>query len=152
MTDARALVERIRIVLRELSLLSESPAMRVDGDRVSGGGSKSKPPAGVRFGKRDLRDLSLAEYWHDRFRKARGDMETQRFFLYLAERDLAKVKRRQEPRDPHESADTREARVVELYEGLDALEAAVVEDCTEVWLRKVRIRHHRDPVTGWPVR
>lgn len=146
---ATDLVDRIRYVLREMSMLSESPAMRYDGDRVSGGESKSAPPRGVRFGSRDLRDLSLAEFWNDRFRKVRGDTFKLTYFLYLAELDLAKAKRRHEPANPHENADVREARVIDQYQGLDALEAAVIEDCTEVWLRKIRMKHERDPDTGY---
>lgn len=143
------LVDRIRYVLRQMAVLSESDAIRYDGDRVKGGGSKSSPPPKVRLNRRDLRDLSLAEFWNDRFQKVRGDQEKLTYFLYLAELDLAHAKRRPDFRDPHEGVDARERRVVEQYEGLTTLEACVIEGCEEVWLRRVRLKHERDPDTGY---
>lgn len=148
--QATELVDRIRYVLRDMSMLSESDAVRHDGDRVKGGGSKSAPPPKVRLsGHRDLRDLSLAEFWGDRFRKVRGDTHKLTYFLYLAELDLASHKRRPDFRDPHEGTEQREARVLEQYEGLTVLEACVIEGCEELWLRRVRLKHERDPDTGY---
>lgn len=144
------LASRIRGVLRDLSVLSETPAIRYDGDRVQGGGSKSAPPPGVRHGRRDLRDLSYAEYWGDRFRKAHGDLDKLTFFLYLAERDLADARKRPTPVDPHETPTARAARILEQYEGLSALEAAVAEGVTELWIRATRLNNDCDPETGWP--
>ena len=142
-----AMVRRIKAVLRELSMLMESSAARLDGDRVSGGGSKSAPPPGVRFGDRDLRDLSLATYWFEKFKGARTD-DQRLVFILLAERDLARAKRRQPTHDPHESREVRERRVLLQYEGLLPIEAALAEDCSESWIRKVRNTHDRDPQTG----
>lgn len=141
---------RIRGVLRDMTFLSESRGSRIDTDRVSGGTSKSTPPSGVRFGRRDLRDLSLAEYWSHRFNAARGNERTLEFFLYLAERDLRQAKVRIEPRDPHETLVDRAERIVTQYEGLSPLEAAVAEDSTEMYIRSTRINNEREPETGWP--
>lgn len=148
MSEAVELVRRIQKVLRELSLLSESPAARLDGDRVSGGGSKSTPPPGVRFGGRDLRDLSLATFWLARFRSCRTD-DQRMVMCLLAERDLARAKRRQPARDPHETPAERESRVVLQYEGLSPLEAALAEDSSENWIRAIRVRRERDAETGY---
>lgn len=139
MTD-RELVDRIRVVLREMTLLSEVDAVKLDSDRVSGGAASGKsPPRGVRFGgRRDMRDLSLATYWRDKLVGARGRRHQQITFLYLAELDLERVRRRALPRDPHESKEARERRIVELYDGLSDLEAALAEDCSESYIRKVR--------------
>lgn len=145
------LATRIRGVLRDLSMLSGADAVHYDGDRLhgGGGGSKSQPPPGVRFGRRDLRDLSLAEYWGARFQSVRGDVEKLTFFLFLAERDLHAARHRVEPVDPHERAEDRIARVLEQYEGLSATEAAVVEGTEPVWIKAIRMRNERDPETGW---
>jgi hypothetical protein len=149
MHSNRELVQRIRDVLRAMSILSESSAVRLDGDRVSGGGSKSAPPPGTRFGARDLRDLSLATYWDQRFKAARGDVNRLTTLVLLAERDLARAKRRPPAKDPHESVEDRESRVLLQYEGLTPLEAALVEDCSEIWIRAVRGKHERDAQTGF---
>lgn len=124
--------------------------MAYDGDRVSGGGSKSSPPPGMRFGRRDLRDLSLAEYWAARFVSVRGDPRRLEYFLYLAESDLRRAHARQEPRDPHEGLEARATRIMEQYEGLSPVEAAVGEDSSEVYIRALRANNGRDPDTGWP--
>jgi hypothetical protein len=144
------LAVRVRGVLRDMSMLSEVAAVSYDGDRVQGGGSKSAPPPGVRFGTRDLRDLSLAEYWAARFVSARGDAAKLEYFLYLAQQDLARARRRIEPRDPHEPKETRELRIIDQYEGLNPLEAAVAEDCSEMIIRRIRFEYGRDGETGWP--
>jgi hypothetical protein len=141
------LVRRIKDVLREMSLLSETSAVRLDSDRVSGGGNKSSPPPGVRFGGRDLRDLSLATYWLERFKSCRTD-DQRLVFVLLAERDLARARRRQPTHDPHEARDAREKRVLLQYEGLSPIEAALAEDCSESWIRKVRSAHDLDPQWG----
>lgn len=140
------LVERIRTVLRELSLLSEGRALSYDGDRVQGGESKSAPPPG--YG-RDLRELSLAAYWHKRFAKAKGNVERLTFFLYLAELDLHRHKFGVSIRDPHESKADRQARIVEDYEGMTDVEAALAEDCDPVHIRVARYDAGRDPGDGY---
>lgn len=139
MTDLE-LVERIVGVLREMTLLSEASAAPMDADRVSGGGAgKSQPPRGVRFGRRaDMRDLSLATYWRDKLVEAKGKKRQQITFLYLAELDLERARRRAADRDPHESKEVRERRVLDLYDGLTDMEAALAEDCSESYIRKVR--------------
>lgn len=142
------LVKRVRDVLRAMTVLSEAGTAKMDGDRISGSGTKSQPPKGVRFGRRDLRDLSLADYWDDRFKRAKGDVDKIHIFLYLAERDLARARRRQPIRDPHETREEREARIIDQYEGLTPIEAALAEDCTEAWIRRVRLDNGRDPGSG----
>lgn len=141
MTDLE-LVQRIRDVLRQLTLLSESSAVKMDADRVTGGGGgKSQPPRGVRFGnRRDMRDLSMATYWRDKLVGAKGNRHRQITFLYLAELDLERAKRRPPSRDPHETPEVREKRIVDLYDGLSDMEAALAEGCSESYIRKVRAR------------
>lgn len=138
-------------VLREMTVISEAPAIQYDGDRVKGGGAKSAPPPGVRFGRRDLRDLSLAEYWRERYHFVRGDERKLTLFLYLAELDLQKARVRSPERNPHESIQDRMERVIGQYEGLTALEAALAEDCQQMWIRRVRMNAGRSPETGWPI-
>lgn len=143
MTDLE-LVTRTRDVLREMTLLSETPAIKLDADRVSGGGSKSSPPPQVRFGRRDMRDLSLATYWRDKLVAAKGNRRAQITFLYLAELDLERARVRSPARDPHETSDAREERILTMYDGLSDMEAALAEDCSESYIRKVRkpVRTH----------
>lgn len=143
------LVRRIQTVLREMSVLSEVSAAPLDGDRITGGGTKSAPPPGAVFhDSRDLRDLSLAVYWDSRFKLVRGNEHKLMTFLYLAERDLARAQRRQPQADPHETREVRERRVLLAYQGMSPLEAALAEGCSESWIRKTRRSHRRDPQSG----
>jgi hypothetical protein len=140
------LVRRIQKVLLDLSVLSEVGAVRLDSDRVRGSGSRSSPPPGV--GARDLRDVSLAAFWRQRFHAGYGNEGRLLVLCLLAERDLARAQRRQPGPDPHETRESRERRVLVAYEGLSPLEAALAEDCSESWIRKVRNTHERDPADG----
>lgn len=143
--------DRWATVLREMSTISEAPAIRYDGDRVKGGGAKSAPPPGVRFNRRDMRDLSLASYWKQRFDVGRGDERKLTVFLYLAELDLQKARVRSTVRPPHETTQERSERVLRQYEGLTALEAALAEDCQENWIRRVRLNAGVSGEDGWPI-
>lgn len=132
-------------LLTEMSLLSEVGAVQHGSGR--GGAARSAPPPGVRFGGRDLRDLSLATYWQARFESARSHDQLVGFLL-LAERDLARAQRRQPDARGAESREAREERIVEDYAGLSAVEAALIEGCSESAIQKARKRHGRDPQHG----
>jgi hypothetical protein len=52
------------------------------------------------------------------------------------------------PNQARETEDAAAERVVEWYEGVDALAVAVNENTTEVWVRKARKKHNRHPEDG----
>jgi hypothetical protein len=146
--DQRELVARITGCLRAMSTLSEASAARPSSGSMRPH-AKSTPPPGVVFGnRRDLRDLSLHEYWKGKFAMAKGNVAQLEVFLFLAERDLARVLRRFDGPPRHETREQREARCLEQYEGMSPLEGALAEGCSEGWFRKIRKAAGVDQATG----
>lgn len=167
--------EKIRAVLTDLATLSEAPASNFE-PRTSHGSSSSKVPNGVseRLNLHDLdrdrppsKERSLYDWWTWRFAKAVTDGESE-FDLYrlalIAERDYASRRFHSPDRmalragqlDDRDATDGGAAeraaaqRVVDLYEGVPAVEVAVHEYATEAWVKKARRQHGRQPQDGRP--
>lgn len=146
--DNRELVARIRGVIRAMRLLTEVGATQgSDSAHVK---PVSTPPRGaiLRGRRQDLRDLSLADYWQDKFKSAHGNVRQLEVFLFLAERDLAAVLRRPEGKRKGETPPQREERCLVQYAGLTPAEAALAEDCSEGYIRKLRKGAGLDLVSG----
>ena len=133
---------RAKKVLGRMSMTSEAAASRPS-QGIRATASKSSPPPGAVLGHRkDLRDLSLYDYWHERFETAWYESGKLEAFVFLAERDLRRVTHRRVVRD--ETKEAREARILNEYAGLSNLEAALIEECSESYIRKVRKDHGYD--------
>ena len=161
-----SLKQKIRDVLAQLATLSEASAASLE-PRASQGAPESSIPAGVSLRDRppDKGD-SLHDWWRWRFAEAVAKDESE-FELYrlclLAERDYAERRFRSPDRmalrsgeltvnaiDGGAAEDRQAERVVELYEGIPAVEVAVHEYTTEAWVKKARRQLGRDPQTGRP--
>lgn len=155
------LERRINVILTKLQLLSEvDSASIVSND--GGGASKldSAAPPGARPDMdRDQpppKDRSLYEWYGWHFARASDDAR-RRLLCYLAERDYTNVRhRRPHPRGKTGPEDERNAmrRIVNWYEGVDALEVAVLEGVSTQHVHKARRIHKRRPydgrlATGW---
>jgi hypothetical protein len=153
------LEDRIRDVLARLSVLSEVSASSLE-PRMSGNSeSPSKPPPGVSRG--------LYDYWSERFARlyaeGKSEFEIHRDYL-LAERDWAACTMHSPDRMALRSGEATDNdavnggaaeaaaadRVIELYEGVPAVEVAVHEYTTEAWVRKARAQRGRNPTDGRP--
>lgn len=152
------LEDKIRDLLARLSVLSEVSAANLE-PRTSGSKSPSKPPPGVNAG--------LYDYWADRFTRLyaeeRSEFEIHRDYL-IAERDYASCTMHSPDRMALRSGESTDndvvdggaaenaaaQRVIELYEGVPAVEVAVHEYTTEAWVRKARGQRGRYPHDGRP--
>lgn len=151
---------RIRQVLASLATLSEVSAASLQ-PRASQSAPDSSAPKGQCHSvddpeapRKDFCPLHDWYAWH--FHRAETD-EHRRRLLYLAERDYrAHVEHtpRRTPSEPvakgvdPESSDG--SRVVEWYEGIPAEEAAMLEECSVAWVRKVREQRGRKGEDGRP--
>jgi hypothetical protein len=169
------LEQKIRDVLAQLATVSEAPASSFE-PRTSHGSSSSKVPPGTAAAtpltaadpdRPPDKERSLHDWWHWRFTKAivKGESEFQVYRLcLLAERDY--VNRRyhiedsvrlrsgeltdNDVQDGGAAERSAAERVVDLYEGMPAVEVAVHEYATEEWVKKARRQHGRDPQSGRP--
>jgi DNA invertase Pin-like site-specific DNA recombinase len=166
------LEEKIRDVLARLSTLSEAKASNLE-PRTSHGASDSRVPAGVAE-RRPVqatdphrpppKERSLFDFYAWQFAHADPDDEGRLLDLWLlAERDYharaLHIPRRVAVRSGEDAigklsgeAAEREAakRVVELYEGRSAEEAAVFEYTTVQVIHKARKMHKRNLDDGRP--
>lgn len=96
------------------------------------------------------RDVSLHEHYKWRFQQARGDLERLELVCMLAERDYWEHARpsARPPRPAREIREERNRRIVRDYEGIRALEVAVLERCDTMSVRRVRKEFGRDPQDG----
>lgn len=169
--------QKIEAVLTDLATLSEAPASNFE-PRTSHGSSSSKVPNGVAErlnlhnvdhgeGREPSKERSLYDWWIWRFTKALSDGESE-FDLYrlalIAERDYASRRFHSPDRmalragqlDDRDATDggaaerAAAARVVDLYEGVSAVEVAVHEYATEAWVKKARRQLGRRPDDGRP--
>jgi hypothetical protein len=151
----RALDNRVARILTKLQMVSDaSSASIVSND--GGGSSKpeSSPPPGARPDRdRDKpppKDRSLFEWYAWQFARSRSEERT-RLLCYLAERDHARLRSRSpSPRGRTGPEDEPAAmrRIVEWYEGVDALEVAVLEDVSVQHVHKARRVHKRVAIDG----
>lgn len=174
MTRDPELDRRIADVLAKLSTLSEVPAASVDITQAKA--AERDLPAGVSERQRDpdrppSKERSLYDYYAWVFARAHTDHE-RRTWLYLAETDL-NVRQHRAPFEREEytthkdrgrvigqgladqegARNRRNRRILDWYEGLPALMAALAESAhgghvSEANVRQVRIRDRRDPETG----
>lgn len=166
------LEQKIRDVLARLSMLSEAKASNLE-PRTSHGASDSRVPAGVAERRRlqpsdpdrsPPKERSLFDFYAWSFAHADPEDRAQLFNLWLlAERDyharVLHIPRRVSVRSGEDAIGKlsgaeaeREAakRVVELYEGRSAEEAAVFEYTTVGVIHKARKMHKRDLDDGRP--
>jgi hypothetical protein len=165
-TEDLELERRIRAVLADLARVSEASAGQVG--RSSPSAEEDRQiPQGVRIGRANpdrppSKDRSLYDFYAWHFARARTDHQ-RRLFLFLAETDLDQ--RRHKPPEQmtalgshlgREVGDERDHRIISWYEGISALEVAVLESahagyCSEANVRKVRSERRRDQNTGHPL-
>lgn len=159
--------EKIRDVLARLATLSEAPASNLE-PRTSHGAASSKIPAGATL-RRDSnrppsKERSLHDFYAWHFAENADDPGRLLTYYLLAERDY--MTRRYHVPDrmalrsggltENDSIDGGAAervaaeRVIDLYEGMAALEVAIHEFQTEEWVKKARRIHGRDPHDGRP--
>jgi hypothetical protein len=153
---------RLRLVLTKLELLSEGRAAPME--RSHTGKPESQAPAEVEPDRPSERpppkDRSLYAWyiWHlERIHERDASQRRYRMLTLLAERDLERhVKRAPESRTAGHlhRASTAEAdtikRVIAWYEGVDSLEVAVIEECAQAWVEKVRRQQGRKAGDGTP--
>lgn len=95
------------------------------------------------------KDLCLADFYAWQFGQVK-EIARRRLLCFLAERELDRRMRRQ-PQRLHEDPNERAKRILAMYEGVSALEAAVFEDCSEAWIRKLRRENDHDQTLGGQV-
>lgn len=168
MTKDIELAHRIAHVLAQLARLSEVSAAQVG--RATPSSDQARLPAGVRPSivssnpeRPPSKDRSLYDYFSWHFSRAVTDAQ-RRLFLYLAETDLEQrthsAPAHMTALGAHKEQETgvkRDARIIAWYEGVNALEVAVLESahagyCSEANVRRVRELDRRNPATGvrWP--
>lgn len=154
----------VRRLFAEMALVSEAPAARLDGD----GSSRGRPQGGAPVGPAE----SMLDRWAARFAGVL-DEDRLRVLLHLARRELLSV-RKSKPvmlsRNPdtgevqrdarsgdplREDSWQRDERIVDWYEGVPAVEAALLEStigaCSAANIRRVRAANDRHRETGRPV-
>jgi hypothetical protein len=157
--------DKIRDLLGRLSTLSEAPAGNLEA-QISRSAPESSAPSGAEEFPRsndDVRDRSLFDWYRTSFER-NADNPERLLSLYLAgEREYL---RRSDPR-VHDRTVERGSivalsesgsvveevaaiQVIKEFEGVHALDVAIVEGKTEAWVRKVRRQHGRDPEDGRP--
>lgn len=149
---------RIRKILLALQLLQEGRTVNFD-PKTKSGKAGDRPPAGFRDPFRidketgevtvnqgpPSKDVSLFAFYSYWFAREQNDGR-RRLFCYLAERDYHNtVKPMQRRRagshtaGSEESTVDRDKRILSMYQGVHALEAAVFENCSEAHIRKLRV-------------
>lgn len=161
------LEQKICDVLTRLATLSEAPASNLE-PRTSHGAASSKVPAGATLRQDSSappsKERSLHDFYAWHFAENAEDPGRLLTFYLLAERDY--MTRRYHVPDrmalrsggltENDSIDGGAAeraaaeRVVDLYEGMAAVEVAVHEYTSEAWVKKARRMHGRDPHDGRP--
>lgn len=145
---------RIQSVLSQLQMLSEADAAPISSMPGAPGSSHGAPPRGAQLGDTKQgpppKDRSLFDWYRWHFQEAKTD-ERKRLLLYLAERDLdgrrhqsPQLRGKQGPEDESASME----RVVEWYQGVDALEVAVLEGVNVQHIYKARRKHKRNLSDG----
>lgn len=150
------LEKRINAILTKLQLLSEADSASIVAN--DGGNKKpdSSPPPGARPDRAadqpPPKDRSLFEWYSWHFSQATDDSR-RRLLCYLAERDYANYhQRRPQPRGKTGPEDESQSmkRIVEWYEGVSALEVAVLEGTSLQHVQKARRVHKRQANNGLP--
>jgi hypothetical protein len=166
------LESRIKDVLGKMAMISEAPTSNLD-PTTSHGAAEARVPAGVseraRIGRTDpgrppSKERSLHDWFSWQFVRAATEPHRLIGLILLAERELMertvfearRIGLRKGELTDNDIADggaaEREAakRVVELYEGVPALEVAIYEYAEEAWVKKARRQLGRNPHDGRP--
>lgn len=145
----KQLERRIAAILTRLQLLSDGDSASIVANETGHAKPDSSPPPGARPdlepGKPPPKDRSLYEWYSWHFDRALND-DRRRLLCYLAERDYARVVHKPpQPRGKTGPEDERTGmkRIVEWYEGVDALEVAVLEGINVHHVYKARRVHRR---------
>jgi hypothetical protein len=156
--------EKIRDVLARLETLSEAGAGNLEA-QISKSAPESSPPAGGLIdtdrSAGTIRDRSLHDWYRTQFANHAENPERLLSLYLAAEREYL---RRTVP-DLHRRTAEKGSilaysqdgaavegiaalQVIEEFEGVHALDVAIIEGKTEAWVIKVRRQHGRDPQDG----
>lgn len=157
------LEQAVNDLLGRMAVISEAPAGNLEA-QISRTAPKSSVPGGASLRSRDIatiRGRSLFEWYRDEFAR-RADEPDRLLSLYLAgERDyLRRVDKKvhqalaekgsilaySQAGDVVESIAAE--HVIKEFEGVHALDVAIIENKTEAWVLKVRRMHGRNPHDG----
>ncbi len=143
-----------RDILRKLSMLAEGRTSDYTRPNLHRSAPQSTEPPGAFAG--DLSPLTpLVEYHRQQFDRCRGSGVSVRLTaIARAEHDYHTVKKRPPAYlspDSEENAEERDRAILDVWEGYRPEWPAVFEDCSEAFVRKLRKRHKRDPMTGEPL-
>jgi hypothetical protein len=152
------LEEEIRDVLAKLSTLSEAPAGNLEA-QIARSSPDSAAPEGTtirHLSDRHLRDRSIHDWYRTQFERHANNPRRLLSLCLLAKREyLERTDRAASEQTAQKGSilaysqdgsaveGIAAKRVIEWYEGVDALDVAIVEDQTEMWVRKVRKQHDR---------
>ncbi len=139
-----------RDILRKLSMLAEGRVSDYTRPNLHRSAPQSAEPPGAFAG--DLSPLvSLMEYHRRQFDRCRQKgLSVRLTALAQASRDVETAKHRQpayNSPDSEQNAKERDEAVL-TWVGYRPEWPAVFCDCSESYVRKLRRRHHRDPMTG----
>jgi hypothetical protein len=142
---------RRRRVLAKMQLLSESPGASIVVTHGLRTKKTSKPPSGVRLNDEQRegapdKNRSLFDHYRWRFAHA-PSYDAQLLLCALAERDYLEAARGNR-RPTAEDKLERDRRILREYEGVRALEAAVLERVSESHVQKLRRGELRDAKYG----
>jgi hypothetical protein len=159
------LEQKIRDVLARLSTLSEAPAGDLE-EQIAHSSPVSAAPGDATLrdlSERALRDRSLHDWYRDQFALNASDAE-RLLSLYLAaereyfRRTIPELHRRTAEKgsilaysqDGAAVESIAAKQMIEEFEGVHALDVAIIEGKTEAWVIKVRKQHDRRPDDGRP--
>jgi hypothetical protein len=156
------LEQKIRDLLGRLAVISEAPAGNLEA-QLSRSAPESSSPSGVlRTHDTDsIRGRSLFDWYRDEFARRAGEPDRMLSLYLLGERDyLRRVDKKvhqalaekgsilaySQAGDVVESIAAE--HVIKEFEGVHALDVAIIENKTEAWVLKVRRMHGRNPHDG----
>ncbi len=140
-----------RDILRKLSMLAEGRTSDYTRPNLHRSAPQSTEPPGAFAG--DLSPLvSLMEYHRRQFDRCRQKgLSVRLTALAQASRDVETAKHRQpayNSPDSEQNAKERDEAILVRWAGYRPEWPAVFEDCSESYVRKLRRRCHREPMTG----
>lgn len=155
--------QKIADVLAKLSTLSEAPAGNLEA-QIARSAPESSAPMGAtesELSDRSLRDRSLYDWYRLQFERHAGNSQRLLSLCLLGEREyLERVNRIAHEQTAEKGSiiaysqdgaaveAIHALRVIEWYEGVAAIDVAVAEGETEVWVRKIRTQQGRYPGDG----
>lgn len=137
LTDEALLERRIRRILGKMAMLAEGGTSRLEKGKPKQAKATSREPRCAHDG--------LYYLYSSKFEKARG-YRARSLVCFAAERDYRLYTNASTPEDTH----ARNVRILEDYQGVPALEAAVLEGVSETHMRRLRQQNGMDR-DGLPV-